>query len=174
MLLPQDLYVVAKLACISGDWTFRVLSEELFLSTSQIHAGLQRAAVAGLFSAETRRINRAAIEEFVIHGVRYAFAVERGALTRGLPTSFGAAPLNKVIVSSSDTILPVWSDSEGEQDGYAVEPLHPAAPKAALLDQNFYEFLALIDAIREGRARERKLAAQELQSRLRKKSAKIQ
>lgn len=166
MLLPQDLYVLSKLACISGEWTFRGLSDELFLSTSQIHAALRRAKTAGLYLPDRKRLNRLALEEFIIHGVKYSFAVERGGLSVGLPTSFAAPPLSKNIVCSADTIVPVWTSTQGNQKGYAIEPLHPAAPQAAFLDKNFYEFLALIDGLREGRARERKLAAAEIQRRL--------
>ena len=53
--------------------------------------------------------------------------------------------------------------------GYAIEPLHNCAPKAALLDEKFYEVLCLVDAIREGRVRERKIAEKEIHERLRKK-----
>lgn len=171
MLLPQDLYVFSKLACISGEWTFRTLSEELFLSTSQIHSALRRGKTAGLYLPARRQLNRLALEEFIIHGVKYCFAIERGGLTAGLPTSFAAPPLCEHIIAPSDTIVPVWTSAQGCQRGYSIEPLHPSAPAAALLDTNFYEFLALIDALREGRARERKLAAEELQKRLSNKRA---
>lgn len=40
-------------------------------------------------------------------------------------------------------------------------------PQAALRDSHLYEFLALVDAIRDGRARERKIAERELVHRLR-------
>ncbi len=159
--------MLLKLCCISGDWTFRTLSDQLFISVSQIHVGLKRAEVAGLFSCGTRRPIRPALEEFVIHGVRYAFAVEKGSLVYGLPTAYAARPLNDLIVPGGGP-PPVWPYPDGEQLGYAIEPLHSNAPKAALLDSSFYEILALTDAIREGRARERKFAADEIHKRLRK------
>jgi hypothetical protein len=37
-------------------------------------------------------------------------------------------------------------------------PLYKGAPKAALRDPNFYNVLALCDAVRGGRTRERNLA----------------
>lgn len=167
MLLPQDLYVLLKLSCIKDDWTFRAVSEQLFLSVSQIHAGLRRAETAGLFAPERRKVNRAALEEFIVHGVRYCYAVKPGALIAGMRTSYAAEPLQSLIVGSGGP-APVWPFRESEEIGYTIEPLHPAAPKAALLDRNFYELLALLDAIREGRARERKLAEREIHQRLRK------
>jgi hypothetical protein len=39
-------------------------------------------------------------------------------------------------------------------------------PAVALHDQRLYEMLALLDALREGRARERAFAEQEIQRRL--------
>ena len=56
----------------------------------------------------------------------------------------------------------LWPLPEGQQRGVSLEPLHKNAPAAALRDPFLYEMLALIDALREGRARERKLAEQEL------------
>jgi hypothetical protein len=44
--------------------------------------------------------------------------------------------------------------------------LHKQAPKAALRDPALYEMLALVDAVRGDRVRERKLAVEELTRRL--------
>jgi hypothetical protein len=49
---------------------------------------------------------------------------------------------------------------------YAFSPLHKNVPKAALADPRLYELLALVDALRDGKARERELAARELSKRL--------
>ena len=48
----------------------------------------------------------------------------------------------------------------------AFSPLYKLAPGAAREDQKLYELLVLVDAIRGGRARERKLATRELEKRL--------
>ena len=165
MLLPQDVYILLKLCCDNDDWTFRTLSQEIFVSVSQIHLGLKRAETAGLFSSSKRRPNRAALKEFLIHGVRYAYPVEKGPLVIGMPTAYAAPPLSDLIVAATSPPS-VWPFAEGKQMGYTVEPLHILAPKAALLDARFYEILALVDALREGRARERKLAEKEIVERL--------
>jgi hypothetical protein len=167
MLLAQDLYVLLKVSCFKGSWTFRTLSEQLFLSASQVHSGLKRAEAAGLFSSERRKPIRAALDDLIVHGIRYVYAVQPGPITIGMPTSYAAPPLNSIIVASG-AMPPVWPFSAGDTKGYAIEPLHPAAPRAALLDRNFYELLCLVDAIREGRARERILAEKEIHARLRK------
>jgi hypothetical protein len=45
--------------------------------------------------------------------------------------------------------------------------MYKAMPKAAIRDPGLYELLALVDALRDGRARERKLAQQMISDRLR-------
>jgi hypothetical protein len=50
--------------------------------------------------------------------------------------------------------------------GYSFTPLHKNVPQAALEDKRLYELLALVDALRDGRARERELAVKELTKRL--------
>jgi hypothetical protein len=44
--------------------------------------------------------------------------------------------------------------------------LHRTVTKVALADPKLYELLALVDAIREGRVRERELAVKELTRRI--------
>src|SRR5262249_5021786 len=116
------------------------------------------------------RPNIASLEEFLVHGLKYAFPAERGALTRGVATSYGAPPLNAVL-RAPDEPIPVWPCAEGKQRGISLSPLYKSAPIAALRDTSFHELLALVDALRDGRARERKLAEAELHRRLRKAHA---
>lgn len=169
ILKPQDIVVLLKLVAIGPEpWTFQHLAVELSISQSEVHAGVRRAVAARLMSdatAASGRPVREALLEFLVHGVKYAFPPERGALTRGVPTGYAAPPLDKLIVGSSDP-PPVWPYAEGSVRGVAFAPLYPSVPAAALKDARLYELLALVDAIRDGRARERTLAAKELESRL--------
>jgi hypothetical protein len=82
-------------------------------------------------------------------------------MTRGVPTAYAALPLSDLIHADRDPI-PVWPDAEGETRGVALEPLYPTAPAAARADPQLYQCLALIDALRSGRARERNLAKEHL------------
>jgi hypothetical protein len=111
------------------------------------------------------RPNIQALEEFLVHGVKYAFPAERGGMTRGLPTGSAAEPLSREITQEDP--VPVWPFEEGPRRGYAFSPLHKSVPRAALKDPKLYELLALTDALRDGRARERDLARHELSTRLR-------
>jgi hypothetical protein len=163
MLHEQDLYIILKLFVMRDEhWTFSSLSQNLSISTSQIHLGLSRAETSGLYNSKDRRVHRKALGEFVLHGVRYSFPAVPGKITRGLPTSFAAFPLKERLLIEPESIIPVWPDPEGEAKGYRIDPLHPNAPAACRRDPAFYEVLALVDLMREGRARERNMAEHEI------------
>ena len=159
-----DVVVMLKLLLEEGEKTYAQLSKELGMSASEIHAAVRRGVEAGLIEASSRMPLRKALEEYLLHGVRYAFPARRGPPARGMPTAHAAPPLVSQI--SSNELPPVWPDPEGDTKGYALEPLYRSAPKAARSNQKLYELLALVDALRDGRARERKLAEEELKKRL--------
>jgi len=87
-------------------------------------------------------------------------------VTRGMPTAHAAPPLSEEIMG--DDLPPVWPDPEGTVRGETLEPLYRTVPMAARNDPQLYELLALVDAIRIGRARERNLAEKHLKERLEK------
>jgi hypothetical protein len=165
-LLPQDVLVLAKLVSYrSVRPAIAHVAGDVSLSSSQVHASLRRLERSRLTDSQTGRPLLKAVEEFLIHGVKYAFPAQRGEATRGIPTGYAAPPLNTQIGQAD---LPsVWPDAEGSVRGITLEPLHKAVPKAARRDPALYEFLALIDALRDGRVRERQLAERELSARLR-------
>jgi len=168
VLKPQDLLVVLKLwVGRTRLWTYPKLAQELGISLSEVHGAVKRAAKAGFLLEPNLRNppNPMALREFLVHGAKYAFPVDRGGITRGVPTAHGAAPLNTGILPDGEP-LPVWTHPEGTERGLAFEPLHPAAPSAALRDTALYEMLTLLDAIRGGRAREREHAIRLLEARL--------
>lgn len=100
-----------------------------------------------------------------MHGLKYVFPAHHGGLTRGVPTSYAAPPLKARIAKGSDPI-PVWPHANGPARGSSFEPLYRTVPYAALRDPALYELLAITDALRDGRARERKIAEEQLRARL--------
>lgn len=169
VLKPQDVVVVLKLLRYGGKRPpFSQIGLDLSMSPSEVHAAVKRARAAHLLHghAPEDRPNVHALEEFLVHGVKYAFPAKRGELSRGVPTSYAAPPLNDQISAGTDP-PPVWPDADGSVRGIAFEPLYHTVPEAAKRDPYLYELLALIDAIREGRARERTIAVKELTKRLR-------
>jgi hypothetical protein len=159
-----DVVVLLKLLLERGRRPYALLSKELHISASEIHAAVRRSIAAGLIDPATRLPLRKPLEEFLLHGVRYAFPATLGRLARGIPTAYAAKPLVNQI--SYDDLAPVWVAPEGTVRGYAVEPLYSSVPAAAMADAALYELLALVDALRIGRVRERKLAEEELRARL--------
>ena len=182
-LHPQDVLVVLKLIAHhdrSKRWTYADLGKDLLMSGSQVFRSVDRAEAARLLSApsipsapELREEvpltwmwpNNSNLKEFLIHGVKYSFPVERGGPTRGVPTAEAAPPLNQILAQDFP-LPPVWPHPAGLFRGIAFSPLHKTAPEAAMRDPKLYELLALLDAIREGRARERELAIRELTARI--------
>lgn len=168
VLKPQDIVVMLKFVAMGNkNWSFASLADELYMSPSEVHAGVKRATAAKLFDQFSNKPNKNSLEEFIIHGIKYAFPPEYGALTRGLPTSYAASPLKQKFLNFNES-PPVWPDPEGDVRGYEFSPLYKSVPKAAKKDKALYELLALVDAIRDGRARERQFAIQEIQLRLAK------
>lgn len=166
MLKPQDILVLLKLVVWKREsWSYQELAESVSMSPSEVHAGLNRAHTAGLVDADKKRPNRTALLEFLVHGLRYAFAPERGGQTRGVPTGH-AAPAAKGVFRVSDEPPPVWPSSEGRVRGFAFSPLYRSVPEAAGQDKALYRLLVLVDLVRGGNARERKWAAAELRKEL--------
>ncbi len=165
-LKPQDLLVALKLVAL-GDalWTFPSLASDLGMSASEVHHATRRLAAARLYQPALRRVPRTALADFLVHGVPYAFPAEIGAAATGVPTARSAAPLRSDLVLGDDDEL-VWPLPHGAVRGHSVTPIYRSAPVAAARDAKLHTLLALVDSLRVGRARERRLAATELRARL--------
>ncbi len=171
MLKPQDCLILLKLLANPDEfWSQRQLAQELCISLAETNAGLKRLVDASLL----RKAGKsqflpiiAAAEEFLINGLKYLIPGKFGEYTRGIPTAVGAPLFHDKIALGNDPI-PVWPDAKGKERGVALNPIHPAVPKALheKPDEAFYELLVLVDTIRSGRARERNLAIKLLKSRL--------
>lgn len=162
----QDIVVLLKIL-LEGkyNWKYESLHENLHLSVSAIHRSLERCVRARFISPKPYEdVFVMNIAEFLIHGAPYAFAIEPGKIIRGLPTAHSASPLNKVIVSEKESY--VWASPHGKVRGQSIEPLMKFVPEIAGKDKALYEMLALIDAIRLGRPREKKIASEMLNEKL--------
>lgn len=166
-LKPQDILFLLKLIALGKNpWSFNKLALELGMSPSEVHAAAKRALAARLAVKEANLIcpNIRNLSEFLEHGIQYVFVPDRGELNRGMPTAYAAAPLDNIFASYE--FPPIWPDPEGEVRGESFSPLYKSAPKAARNDPKLYMLLALVDAIRGGRAREREMAKKELRKAL--------
>lgn len=174
ILKPQDLLVLLKIIALSrygGSCSPSQIAAELHMSRSEVNESFRRAEAARLFDIKKRRINISALEEVLIHGVKYFLPAIHGPITRGIPTSYAAAPLKYKFDAGENP--PVWEHAAGTVRGYKIEPLYKSATKAALADSQLYELLAIVDGIRDGTARERNAAIEELRQRLEAYQASI-
>jgi len=168
ILKPQDILFLLKLISIGKDpWIYNSLALHLGMSPSQVHAAAKRSLKAKLAVEQDGNIQPhiANLKKFLLDGLQFVFIPENGELTRGMPTSYAGKPLANEFVRDNDP-PPVWPDAEGEVRGVSFSPLYKSAPYAAKKDPELYELLALIDAVRGGRTREREFARKELKTRL--------
>ena len=100
------------------------------------------------------------LAEFALHGAKYAFPAVKLPLVAGVPTSHSAPAFAGVFAPGGSDF--VWPHPNGSVRGVGVEPLHSAVPFAAMQDAKLYEMLALFDALRVGKARERGMALERL------------
>jgi hypothetical protein len=162
----QDVLVLLKLLASAGQaWSYPQVAHALGMSASEVHAAIKRCTEAGLFNPHTRQPQRKALQEFLIHGLQYVFPAQPGPLVQGLPTAHGAPPLNQGLRFDIHEV-PVMPLAGGSTRGPEIRPLYRSAPLAASRDPQLYELLALADALRSGRARERKLAREALEDML--------
>lgn len=170
---PQDIVVLLGiLAMGTRPWRQNELAQKVCLSPAEVTQSLERSRRAGLINETKRGVRRRALLEFIEHGLRYVYPVEPGAIVRGFATAHSAPPLASPQVhfgggadtggapkiQSHNNDVYVWPHDEGTVRGQAIVPLYPTVPQAAKADSLLYEMLALVDAVRVGWARERKLA----------------
>lgn len=162
---PQDIAVLLKIVGMKGaPWRTTDLAVQMSISQSEISQALHRNHQAGLLDDSKRSVHRVSLMELLTYGVKYVYPQRPGAIVRGIPTAHAAPPLSEMIDSRGSVF--VWPHEDGTVRGEAIDPLYPNLPRAALLDHNFYEMAALVDAIRAGKTREREIAVDELRKRI--------
>jgi hypothetical protein len=156
---PQDVALLLLLSLPGSEALHgKDLARVLHLSAAEVSDSLRRCLYSRLLQGGTqvRHVQSRALLEFLLYGLPYVFPVQPGPTVRGMVTGPSALPL-------VDTFGPdpafVWPTATGEVWGAAVEPLYASAIAAARSDARLYELLALVDAVRLGRPRERRVAA---------------
>jgi hypothetical protein len=164
VMRPQDVVVLLKIIALNGKkWGQTFLAEELEMSQAEISHSLTRSHYAGLIDYSGKIVLRNSLYEFIIHGLKFVFPQQPGAIVRGIPTAHSALPLSESIQSEEKF---VWPSATGAVRGQSIIPLYPNLIKAVKKDEKLYELCALMDAIRVGKAREVELAKKELKERI--------
>lgn len=162
---PQDIVVLLKIISMQNqEWRNIDIANSLNLSASEVSEALNRCKFAKLLDGKKKSVNLNSFKEFLIYGLKYVFPVEPGAIVRGMPTAHSAPPISEKISQGEE--LYVWPYAKGIKRGQAIEPLYKTVPEVVQKDKSLYELLALADALRVGRAREIKIAIEELEKRM--------
>jgi len=157
---PQDIVILLKIIASKDKLLSQtILASELGMSQSEISESLSRSKFAGLIDSYGKRVRRLALMEFLQFGLAYVFPEQPGAIVRGIPTAHSASPLKDKIVSNEDY---VWASAKGTVRGQRIIPLYSTVVDAVKQDAILYELLALVDALRVGRVREKEIAIEEL------------
>ncbi len=161
---PQDIVVLAKLICMGNEGYIQMLlAETLYMSQSEISMSLKRSAYAGLLINKGQEVDRKLFLDFIHFGLSVVFPEHPGAIVRGTVTAHSAPPLDAEFQSEEKY---VWPYAKGQSRGQSISPLYPTVPQAANLDPKLHELLALFDAVRVGRIREKNRALEILEQRI--------
>lgn len=160
---PQDVLILLKIISDENSFLLKDLSFQLGISLSEISESINRSVFAGLIAEDKKTPMKKAILDFLLYGLPHVFPQRPGAIVPGMPTAHSAPPLSKEFKSEE---LFVWADPKGNIRGQQIEPFHQGQINASKKDQKLYELLALSDALRVGKARERKMAEEELKKRI--------
>lgn len=154
---PQDIVILLKLISSKGKGlTNKEMAKELQISASEFSEALERCKDAKLLDHTKKIVNTLALNEFVVHGIKYVFPISPQGIVRGIPTSISAPFLSDKIDAGKEFY--VWSSSKGKIRGEEIKPLYKTVPDASINDTELYELLILIDVFRMGRIREVELA----------------
>ena len=161
---PLDVVVLLKIITYGNQvWFQKPMAESIHISQSEISKSVARCKNADLLDHSGKVVRRLSLMEFLQYGISYVFPQSPGPVVRGIPTAHSALPLNQMIQSSENY---VWPSGKGKVRGQSIIPLYPSVVNAVEKDENLYELLALVDAIRVGRVREKELAISELKKRI--------
>lgn len=168
MLKGQDIALLAKLILKQGkeQRTDSIsLAYELNIGQSEVSKAMQRLEHAKLISRYDRKeleIHKHAVQEMMTHGLKYFIAPEYSMQQRGMITAYGGPELRDKFLSEE---VYVWPYIDGEHKGIGLEPLYKSLPSAVARfpDEDFYNWMTLLDLIRIGGSRETQIATELLE-----------
>jgi hypothetical protein len=160
-LRPSDIVVALQLM-LESSAQFKQLAESTGISAGECHNAVRRLRLSQLVQAGERRPSSDALHQFLVQGVPFAFPAVVGAGTIGIATAYSSSAFRGIIESPDHF---VWPDAAGPVRGQSLTPLFPGAPALPSRNQPLYELLAIVDALRVGTTRVRKVAAELLASR---------
>lgn len=149
---PQDIVILLKIiARADHSWYIKDLASELNISNSEISESLHRSVTGGLIEEDKKQVRLEPFLEFLVYGLKHVFPAVPGSPKRGMPTAFSSPLLEEDFVVDYPYVWPAKGHSA---KGVAINPLYRSVPQACEEDENLYEMLALVDALRVGERNE--------------------
>ncbi len=162
---PQDVLILLRiLKAGEANMTQTSLARALFMSQSEISQSLARSSYAGLISRTEQVVMKGVFMDFLRFGIAVIYPARPGSTSRGVLTAHSAPPLADEFLNTND--IYVWPWAKGDARGQSIPPLYSTVPQVAMVDPEFHEWLALVDTLRVGRTRERNMALQHLEKRI--------
>jgi hypothetical protein len=160
-----NIVILLKMITLGDQkWSIAEMSEVLLLSMGEISKAMKRNVTAGLISADKMYVNKLALREFLVYGLKYVFPPQLGAPTRGIATAHSAPPVNLHIAENGEHY--VWKYYKGTKRGNSIVPLYDKIPKIVENQPKLYELLVITDTLRIGKKREIEIAIEELDKHL--------
>lgn len=166
-LKPLDVVTALQLTATPRA-SFSGLADAIGVSTGEAHNSVRRLALSSLLQPDSRVVVREVLIRFLAAGLPIAFPAIIGAEVQGVPTGSASPALMDRV---ANPVAYVWPDEDGRARGASLIPLFPRAAKLPEHNSPLYELLGLVDVLRVGGVRERKLAEEILRDRLGSSSA---
>lgn len=160
-LKPQDTLLVLKywsLKQSSQESNVRSIAESIGISASEVSKGTKRLAASHLVVVRNGSVfaESGALLEWLCYGVRYAYPQESIGYGRGMATSWNCPVLESEMVPPTPPL--VWPVPGEDTEGALIKPIHESIPLASGGDEQLYQALSLLEAVRGGKPRELTIA----------------
>jgi len=162
---PQDVVILLKMMAFGDKQpVFSEIANSLQISAGEVSVAMERNRIAGLVNPAKTLVNKLALREFLIYGLKYVFPPQVGYSVRGIATAHSAPPVSNHIAEGRD--IYVWPYYKGTRRGNSIVPLYEKIPQFIEDDTDLYEYLALVDTLRIGKNREIEIAVAELDKKM--------
>lgn len=156
---PQDILLLMKLI-VNSQLSQKELADQLQISQAEISHGLKRLKNSNLLNSSGKIMKEACVE-FLVHAVKFICPAQLGSPAIGIPTSYAHREFKFIKYSSHE--IYVWPHPEGKIKGISLFPIYSTLSQACLDDQELYKLASLLEMIRSGRAREKKIGSEKIQ-----------
>lgn len=145
-LRPFDIAVSLRLVLVPGE-RYEPLANALATSTSAVHRSVARLQHGGFCANGSRVVSKDSLQEFLVHGLRYAFPPVHGGERSGIPTA-GAHPA--IAAAMGDLAGPrlVWPLDGEPTRAQSLTPLFTGMTRVVQRDARLHELLAIVDLLR--------------------------